>query len=251
MNHKYKILLPVTNNPELVQDKLKGVDLAKLIIVNNFDNKEVELLCKQAENSGSLVYRYPRNLGLAASWNLGLKKMLEDKDDFIIILSASAVFDKSIDYFVDGIANHEIVKGPNCRYLASGLAALHCFAQTVRSIQKGGYFDENFWPIYFEDTDYTRRTTLNGVQEEVVQLNLSHIVHSKGYSLAMKDRRLFRLYELNADRIGRYYVSKWGGVHLSEKFLTPFNDPRLGVNDWIRNPSIFTWPPGVYEGLFT
>lgn len=248
MSHRF--LLPVTNNPELVMNKLKELDLEKTIIVNNFDNQDVELLCKQAEDKGATVFRYPRNLGLAASWNIGLKTIEKDNNNFVIFLSPSAVFDKSVNYFIEKIVDTEQKAGPQCRYIASGLATMHCFAHTRRCIELGGYFDENFWPIYFEDTDFGRRSRLNGVKEEVVLCSLNSVVHSKEYSISMKDKRLFRLFQMNAHRIQQYYIDKWGGVHCSETFNKPFNNPDLHVNDWSVDPLIFAWPPGVYEGDF-
>ncbi len=246
----YKILLPVTNNPELVQDKIREVPLDRLILVNNFDNPEVEILCKQAEDGGAEVHRYPRNLGLAASWNLGMRKIKEDGNDFLIILSASAVLEDSIERFADSIVDYESQNGLQYRYLASGRATLHCFAQTNVSVDVGGYFDENFWPIYYEDTDYCRRSKLNGINTKVVPLNLPDLVYSRAYSIAMRDKRLFKLHQFNAGRIGQYYVDKWGAHQGSETYITPFNDPSIGVNDWALRPGVTEWYPGIYEGRF-
>lgn len=249
----YKILLPVTNSPELVQDKLRELPLDRLILVNNFDNQEVGLLCNQAEDNGAEVYRYPKNLGLAASWNLGLRRICRDHDDFVIFLSVSAILDgdRSVKTFVDEIRTYEDRYGGQCRYIASHKATLHFFAHTRRSVDIGGEFDENFWPIYFEDTDFSRRSILNGVKKEVVWFNLDHLARSREYSLGVKsDRRLFRLHQMNASRIGEYYTSKWGGVHLSETFIHPFNDPEIGVNDWTVASGVGDWPEGVYEGNF-
>jgi glycosyltransferase involved in cell wall biosynthesis len=246
----YRILLPVTNNPGLVKDKLEEVDLTKLTLINNFDNPGVELLCKQAESKGTLVYRYPKNLGLAASWNVGLREVVNQNLDFVIILSVSAVFNKSINYFIDSIYDHMSKHGPMYRYLASGQATLHCFAHTRLCIDMGGYFDENFYPIYHEDTDFCYRSTLNGVNKKVKNLHLKNVVHSRAFSISMKDKRLFRLYQENAGRIGSYYQSKWGGVHRSEIYPYPFNNPSIKVNEWTVDPKIFEWPKGVYEGEF-
>jgi glycosyltransferase involved in cell wall biosynthesis len=247
---KYKILLPVTNNPELVRQKLIDIpDKTKLILINNFDNEEVEDLCKRAEGSGSEVHRYPKNLGLAASWNVGLRKMVEEDLDFIIFLSVSARFDKSINYFVDKIYHVENKK-PYYRYLASPTATLHCFAHTRKAVEVGGYFDENFWPIYHEDTDFCCRSTLNGFGEKVRMLNLRDVVSSISYSLSMSDRRLFRLFQLNAERMGDYFIEKWGRIGPIPLYKSPFNNPNYGINDWKVDTNIFTWPPGIYEGNF-
>jgi len=246
----YKVLLPVTNNPELVQDKLKEIDLSKLILINNFDNKEVELLCQQAEVRGAEVLRYPRNLGLAASWNVGLRKMKEQDKDFVIILSVSAVLEKPVSYFAEQIIKYEETQSMQSRYLASGLATLHCFAHTSRGVDIGGYFDENFYPIYYEDMDFSRRSQLNGLEQEVKNLNLEDFAKSRAYSIAMKDPRLFKLFQLSTNRMVDYYNRKWGGYQLQETFSYPFNNSAIGVNEWTVDPSVTIWPEGVYEGNF-
>jgi hypothetical protein len=247
----YRILLPVTNNPELVKQKLIDIpDKTKLILVNNFDNQKVENLSCQAETLGAEVHRHPMNLGLAASWNLGFRRMEELKCNFIIFLSASAVFDKSIEYFVEKIIENELAGKKGTRYIASNIATLHCFAQTQLCLDRGGYFDENFWPIYYEDTDYCRRSDLNEVNKGVFQLHLNDVVHSLAYSIAMRDRRLMFLWQNNAYRVADYYLRKWGGVQNSEIFTTPFNNPNMHVNHWTFEAGPGIWPPNVYEGNF-
>jgi GT2 family glycosyltransferase len=247
----YRILLPVTNNPELVKQKLIDIpDKTKLILVNNFDNPEVENLSCQAETLGAEVYRYPRNLGLAASWNLGLHHMKEDQCDFVIFLSASAVFDKSIKCFIEKIIEEETAGKKGTRYIASNLATMHCFAHTQLCLKLGGYFDENFWPIYYEDTDYCRRNGLNGVRPGIMRLGLDDVVHSLAYSISMRDRRLMYLWQNNAYRVADYYQRKWGGVQNSETFSTPFNNPCLHANYWKKEAGVGIWPPKVYEGKF-
>jgi glycosyltransferase involved in cell wall biosynthesis len=246
----YKVLLPVTNNPELVEAKVSELDLTKLVLINNFDNSEVELQCKRAEHGGAEVHRYPRNLGLAASWNIGLRKVVEEDLDFVIIISASARLDGPIERFAEAIGESEVKNPSGTRYIASSAASLHCFAHTRKGVDLGGYFDENFWPIYYEDTDFCVRSGLNGVRHGVRSLNLKDMAVSHGACIAMRDRRLFKLFQLNTHRMGVYYQAKWGGVHHNETFKTPFNNPAHGVNDWSVVPGTLVWPPGIYEGDF-
>jgi glycosyltransferase involved in cell wall biosynthesis len=228
----YRILMPVATNPELVTQKLRDVpDLTKLVLVNNFDNPKVLEQCRIARDEGAEVYYYPENLGVATSWNIGLSK-LEGNVDFVIFLSVSVVFERPLQHFIDFIMDAEMKEG-NCRYVASSRAMMHCFAHTQLGLTLGGYFDENFWPAYYEDTDYCRRSLFNGVQERVVLCNLDDVVHSKASSLTMKEPRLLRLLQANAGRIHKYYLRKWGGEHLSEKYTRPFNNPNTDINEWI------------------
>ncbi len=229
---KYKILLPVTVLPELVENILKEIPLDKTIIVNNFDDKQVYNLTLQAKDQGAEIYHCPVNLGLKASWNIGLKRIIEDNDDFLIILAPSAIFDKSINYFIDEVIKREQTK-PGCRYLASYKALLHCFVQTKRSVELGGYFDENFWPIYMGDSDYCQRAKFNGVNQESFMCTLDDVVHSHEISLSCRsDTRLMNCHISNAYRRNEYYISKWGGEHTYEKFTTPFNNPNWPINHW-------------------
>lgn len=233
IKNDYRILLPVTNSPDLVRQKLKDItDKEKLILVNNFDNPEVLQLSKKAEDKGAEVYYFPQNLGLAASWNLGLERMKEERILFVVFLSASAVFSKPIEKFIDKVFECEDKGESQCRYVASGAATLHCFAHTYESYEVGGLFDENFYPIYLEDTDYCRRSLKNGLQERVRLLHLEDVVYSHSFANAVRNDRLRMLYENNAARMGDYYERKWGGSPGEETFPFPFNNETLGVNWW-------------------
>jgi hypothetical protein len=220
-----------------------------LIVVNNWVNPEVDKLCQQLASKGAEVWKCTYNLGLGASWNLGMRRMMDDGDAFVIILSASAVFTKPLQHFIDAIINHE-TKEPVGRYVASGRATLHCFAHTRLGVEVGGYFDENFWPIYYEDTDFCHRSKYNGLGTRpdgiadrssintgggslVKPLGLEDVVHSHSYSAACNsDKELMLLHQLNTNRWTNYYVRKWGGQHGSERYIHPFNDPTVGINEW-------------------
>jgi len=247
----FKILLPVTTPASLVEQKLS--DLAGLekqtIVVNNWTDPETEKFVKEFARRGAETYGCTYNLGLGASWNLGMRRMMEDQDDFVIILSASAVFDKPVQWFVEAILRQE-ENEKMCRYICSSSASLHCFAHTKLGVEMGGYFDENFWPIYYEDTDYSHRSKFNGVGHRVAKagerstintqssslvkcLGQEDVVHSYGASVACNtDPDLLSLHQHNCHRWSTYYVAKWGGNHGSEQYCTPFNDPIKGVNEW-------------------
>jgi hypothetical protein len=263
----YKILLPVASPAFLVKNKLielKGHE-ENLIIINNWTDPETEIYVKEFAARGAEAYNCTYNLGLAASWNWGMQRMKEDNYDFVIFLSASAVFERDLRFFIDAIIKSE-AKQKMARYVCSPRASLHCFCHTRLGLELGGYFDENFWPIYYEDTDYCHRSKFNsvGVPHDpisirtminheggglVSMLGLNDIVYSHSFSATCNSKQeLMSLHQTNCHRWSTYYQKKWGGDHGSEKYSHPFNDPNKDVNFWeikefFNHPKFKDWNP--------
>lgn len=240
----YRILLPVTGSPELVKIKLEKdiPDLSKLILVNNFDNRDVYDLCIRARDNGATLYYHPENFGLAASWNIGLHYLEQNPScGFVIFLSASAKFNQPIEKFIDQIRRNEETKKYH-RYIATSMATLHCFAHTQLAVTDMGFFDENFYPIYIEDTDMSYRSTLlrEGGCEILVHTfnNPSSLVQSINFSNAVNtDKRLFKQYQMNVGRMGDYWKRKWSGCVGAGEWKFPFNNCTLPVNYWEKEGS--------------
>lgn len=237
---RYKILVPVTVNPDLVNDVFNHIqNKSNLIIVNNFDNQEVADLCQQAQKDEAFVYNYPNNLGLAASWNIGIRELEKEYNlDFVIILSSSAKFFKDIEEFAKRIDESEKIR--KMGMYRSREARLHCFAITQLGLRVGGLFDENFYPIYYEDTDYYRRSNLNGMSKIAYDIPTDDLVISAGYGLSVnKEKRLLSHYQRNATMQVNYFTEKWGGLGSDAHFLTPFNNPNLDINYWVKREGTF------------
>ncbi|MFA5937117.1 MAG: hypothetical protein WC822_04540 [Candidatus Paceibacterota bacterium] len=229
----YRILMPVTSEADAFNNAITRIpDKTKLTVVNNWDNTEVAKTCKYLENCGAEVLWHPENLGCAPSFNVGVKMLAQPEIDFVIIMVAACLFHRSVDDFVRIIEERE-AKEKNYYYLTIGPyhTDLHAFAVTKRFYQEIGTYDENFWPVYYEDTDLGRRMQLMGIQKTVIR---DDIRTSQGLSMAVSgDSRLRQLWGINADRVVNYYRSKWGGDHTFETFTHPFNNPNTGINDWV------------------
>jgi GT2 family glycosyltransferase len=99
-----------------------------------------------------------------------------------------------------------------------------------------GYFDQNFWPAYFEDADYFRRLELSGVpnlwdERILLEHNRSQTVRA--------DFLLRKLHDERTRRNETYYIRKWGrfaGLGWTGRatrprtFNHPFNDPNIGCS---------------------
>ena len=229
----YRMLVPVTVNADRVKilfDNIK--DKTLLTVVNNFDDPEVAELCRNIEKEGAEIIWKPENIGIGRSWNIGLRQVETGRCDYILIFSASVIFHKPIEYFLEKVWNQE-QKEKKFTY-AMNRTYKHCFITTRLGVEKMKYYDENFYPSYYEDTDYCYRSAIFGYDKKgMVHIFENQWVVSIKRSLALEtEKRLLRHYELNSSRMRNYYIKKWGGLQSSEKYKTPYNDPNMEINDW-------------------
>lgn len=95
------------------------------------------------------------------------------------------------------------------------------FAFDVSIIDTVGYFDENFYPAYYEDNDFQRRLDLAYLQCVVYKgCRFKHQGSSTLHLMSDLERTFANdLFIKN----GQYYVEKWGGYPGEEKYIYPFN----------------------------
>jgi hypothetical protein len=202
-----KFILPVMI--EKIADKCIAsydLDPHNLMIVDNSKRG----FCKKYIEKGFDVYSHPENLGVPASWNIGMKS----DADFLFIVSESLIFNKGFSELI------EKLQFANEWGLLTN-QAWHCIGFTRKTIEKVGLFDEQFYPAYFEDTDYCYRLKINHIHNEGNN-NMPKVeidVTCQGTALVLKSG----LVSVKFDRLIEYYKHKWGGLPDQEKFLTPFN----------------------------
>lgn len=93
--------------------------------------------------------KLPSNLGVASSWNLGIKA-LPDSDWWLI-----SNFD--VEWGGDSLKMFYELSSPEKLLLSNGAPSWCAFSIGWKVVEKVGLFDEAFHPAYFEDDDYTRR----------------------------------------------------------------------------------------------
>lgn len=92
--------------------------------------------------------------------------------------------------------------------------------------EKLGWFDENFWPAYWEDGDFWMRI------KRTSGVKTCHVagMHSKheGSATIKSDSALRARNEITYQKNKEYYDSKWG----FEQYDYPFNNPNNPRNSW-------------------
>jgi GT2 family glycosyltransferase len=164
------------------------------------------------------VLPMPHNLGVAASWNLGIKS------------------DPTAPYWL--FANHDTVLAPGDldRLIAEmekggprwvGMNGdWRVMGLTREAVETVGWFDENYHPIYCEDADYERRCTLAGVPWYFIPGGATHVG-----SATIRDPRYGQANARTYPDNVAYHRAKWGGGPRAEVYTTPF-DQGGSVADW-------------------
>lgn len=175
------------------------------------------------------------NRGVAESWNMGIDEMRNKDADYLIILSAAMRFGESggqdmledleispvwRTYFAD---KSKIADRDSYSEWVDGMFGYHCVAFHRELINQIGYFDTNFYPIYFEDSDYNLRikkscpratTVLASIDAKSVEYN--HAATLAGVKSP-------------AEPLITYFATKWGihpdAINQLTSYDHPFNNP--------------------------
>jgi GT2 family glycosyltransferase len=190
------LIVPVLNRYDLLQRMLDSVDIevAHLLIIDNgLGTDTLELSDKFAKVTH---LRMPANLGVAGSWNLGIKSFPYANRWFIV--SNDVVFRPGALEILATARRDEIT-------LTAAAPNWQAFALGDEAVTDLGLFDEcGFYPAYFEDNDYMRRAAFAGVNIRKLDLDLTHDNSSTikaGYQ-SKNDKTFFanqRLYQAKVD----------------------------------------------------
>jgi hypothetical protein len=220
-------------------------------------SQEVGLKAKLSDiaaATGALYFPYGVNRGVARSWNDGLSRSFNDGNDATLLINDDLFFyGGGFDAFADFVVSESRrvpefgtistfgldtgtsgAVGAGKFYQRPHWQGAACMAIGPNAIETVGYFDQNFWPAYFEDADYFRRLELSGIpnlwdERILLEHNRSQTVRT--------DFLLKQLHDERIRRNERYYIRKWGGLRGwggpdappgQELFAHPFNDPSIG-----------------------
>jgi len=204
-------------------------ELTFLVISHSRMPAKVAELESLAEQS-NVVYRpYGVNRGLAKSWNEGVLWAYEQKFDAVLVVNEDVTLAPGD---VDSLCQTALASR-DCP-IAMGRAYHHsegvwssseygCFVVNPIALTTLGCFDENFFPIYCEDSDYRRRMKLAGLKPAFCEE--TRIVH--GGSRSLGEPAIARQNNITYVRNRHYYQRKWAGESGGEQFERPFDDPRF------------------------
>lgn len=210
--------IPVINRPDLLRRCIASIDhpTDRLLVIDNSGMGELgDAAALMREDA--LIVDPPSNLGVAASWNFTIRTSPEAP--WWLLANADIAFAPGelaeLATFMDAQT------GPAVGLLVE----FGAFALNAECVEAVGFFDENFVPIYCEDTDYRRRCHLAGVPLTSLPSRTTHVGSVSYQGRHAPDNA--RTYPQNV----AYYRAKWGGWIGEERYASPF-DEGGSVADW-------------------
>lgn len=213
------LAIPALNRPDLLIECLRSIDepVERLVVIDNSGTGELGDVASQVRRD-VLIVDPPSNLGVAASWNFAIRSTPDAL--WWCIANADVKF-----------APGDLARLAECMSESPMVATLiefGAFGINGAAIERVGWFDENFVPIYCEDADYEYRCAMAGVPIIPVPSQSTHVGSVSYRSDPANAEANARTYPANVD----YYVRKWGGpLRGGERFATPF-DRGGSVRDW-------------------
>ena len=239
------IIIPVLNCLDYTKAMLPTIKTKhpyKLILIDNGSTDGTwKFFVKQQKNYNVFAARFIDNYGVSAAWNYGIRKAIDTYNSqyFFIPNNDVLLHPETIDVLIDTLAFPDVVlstatnisgrvaspedvlglKRPSKKKLKPA-PDFSCFMLSKEAIDKVGYFDERFFPAYFEDNDYHYRIKLAGLKASKTNQSLYFHYGSR----TIKNNEEVR----NKSNLGyianrNYYKEKWGGRPGKERFIKPFN----------------------------
>jgi hypothetical protein len=162
--YRMKLIVPVLNRFDLLQRMIESIDVeATVYVINNSGIRQ------DFRYNNPLVSIWwvdvPSNLGVASSWNLGIKMLPFESRWFI---SSADCWFRPGDLTLLETAKTDALT------LCNKFPYYQTFAVGEDIVETVGLFDEGLHPIYFEDNDYERRIDYAGMRVDRLPLQLGH-----------------------------------------------------------------------------
>jgi len=160
------LIVPTLTRYDLLQRMLSSIDypVGHVLIIDN--GNMIDQLKLPAEIKELTVLTMPANMGVAGSWNLGIKCFPFDSQ--WLIVSDDVVFPAGALEQYAGLVDS------NAMQFFDVSPKWACFSVGQTVVQKAGLACELFHPAYFEDNDWERRIDQAGVLKEVLPIQVQH-----------------------------------------------------------------------------
>jgi GT2 family glycosyltransferase len=195
------MMVPTLTRKDLLYDLLSTLDVrvGTLLVVDNGSQDFGEMWLPAVDHLR--LVNLGANLGVAASWNLGIKAGFQH--DWVMVVSDDVTMPRG------ALAEFAALSGEDRIVLSSTWPHWCAFTIGMRVVQQVGLFDENFYPAYFEDTDYERRLT----DAKIAPVYGPEVLHKNSSTLKTQGRHFTKANTVSFDANQSYIQNKWGDGH--------------------------------------
>ena len=155
------MIVPVLSRHDLLDRMIKSINypIRELVIIDNGAKTHSWEPTWNQWISKIWHLKMPNNLGVAGSWNLGIKST--PMAEYWLISN----FD--VEWGGDSLKMFQELSGSNKLLLSNGSPEWCAFSVGWKVVDEIGLFDEAFHPAYFEDNDFERRLKNKGNNLEI------------------------------------------------------------------------------------
>lgn len=173
---------------------------------------------------------------VAKSWNEGIKAAFGiHNSKYAIVSNDDVIYHKDcLDAMVETAEKGALLVA--CRHLSSPddlssevtRGGFSLFLITRECVLRTGWFDEHFFPAYYEDGDYHWRMHLAGISDSLAEgAGFFHY----GSQTINVNQETARFFSPKFEHNQRLYLAKWGNLPEGQKYEHPFNHPELHFRD--------------------
>ena len=161
------LIVPTLTRYDLLQRLLSSIDypIGHVVIIDN--GNMIDQLKLPAEIKELTVLTMPANLGVASSWNLGIKCFPHDSMWFIC--------SDDVEFEPGALQAWFEASGPDRLVTSEQWPHYQFFSVGEDVIERVGLFDEALHPANFEDDDFEWRAAKQGFDALRVAIDHSHV----------------------------------------------------------------------------
>jgi len=237
------IVLPLLNCVEYTKQFLPTIKSKynfNLFIINNGSTDGTSKFLKTLKKKKNyFITQFKENKGVSFAWNLGMRQAITmfDAKYFLIPNNDVLLHPTTIDRLIEAInlpravltsatdyagrvsTPSDILKTKPPKKLELVEAPdFSCFMLKKETLDKVGFFDEKFFPAYFEDNDFHHRINLAGYR--AIKTSRSIYFHFGSRTLKSTPNVKEKL-NIGYSNNEAYYIKKWGGKPGEEKYKKP------------------------------
>jgi GT2 family glycosyltransferase len=147
------LIIPVLNRYDLLDNLLESISypVDNILIIDNGGTYKTSI-------ANVTVMNMPTNIGVAASWNLGIKCYPSAPYWTFTAIDTGLLSDTLEKTTVYSNEDVVVISNYGFSYFSIGR----------NIIQEVGLFDENYFPAYYEDTDWEKRVRDMGYAKQIL-----------------------------------------------------------------------------------
>jgi GT2 family glycosyltransferase len=210
------LIIPVLNRYDLLDNLLESINypVDNILIIDNGGSYKTN-------KDNVIVLNMPTNLGVAASWNLGIKLFPQAPYWTFMAIDAGLLTDTLEKTTVYSNEDAVVISNYGFSYFSIGR----------NIIQDVGLFDENYFPAYYEDTDWEKRVRSMGYADKILYPDEN--IKLLDTTVTVKSNPQYMKRKKETDLSNQHYFNKkFAGYNWT---CYNWNLPRRIDNDWERS----------------